>query len=198
MRQKNDQHNQRLLKHVPRKEIPMREKVSDLIICKAVDIWCKKLFVPVFDNGDNSNHGFMTHMLATMNIQNDKAGVDDMSALVEKFRIILTAELFRLRDNPLDKEYFPPWLDVDYNPCYVLGDAADKAGIPQSQFSCKSSVSMRTNSLSAKFGYGAPNTNYYPLPDGRWLLTSITADDTEMQKIVNSVMGGNPMGLVVE
>jgi hypothetical protein len=176
----------------------MREKISDLIVDKAVDIWCKKLFVPVFDNGDNSAHGGMSHMIATMNIQNDKAGIDDISARVEKFRGIITAELMRLRDSPADKEYFPSWLDVDYGPCAVLGDAANKAGIPQSQFSCKSSVSMRANSLSAKFGYGAPGTNYYPLPDGRWLLTSITADDAEMGKIIDSVMGGNPLGLAVE
>jgi len=176
----------------------MREKVSDLVISKAVDIWCKKLFNPVFDNGDNSAHGGMTHMLATMNIQNDKAGIDDMAARVEKFRQVITAELVRLRDQPQDGEYFPSWLDADYGPCKVLGDAADKAGIPQSQFSCKSSVSMRANSLSVAFGYGAPNTNYYPLPDGRWLLTSITADDAEMGKIINSVFGGNPLGLAVE
>lgn len=172
----------------------MREKISDLIISKAVDIWCKKLFVPIFDNGDNSVHGGMTNMLATMNIQNDKAGIDDMPARVEMFRGILTAELHRLRDSP----YFPYWLDVDYGPCKVLRDAADKAGIPQSQFSCKSSVVMRPGRLSVRFGYGAPNTNYYPLPDGKWLLTSINADDAEMQKVIDSVMDGNHLGLAVE
>jgi hypothetical protein len=176
----------------------MRVKVSDLIIRKAVDIWCKKLFVPVFNNGDNSVHGGMVLMLATINIQSDKALVDDMPARVETFRQVLTAELVRLRDEPLDKEHFPPWLDVDYGPCRILGAAADKAGIPQSQFSCKSSVSMRANSLSAHFGYGVPDTNYYPLPDGRWLLTSIKADDAEMEKIICSVMDGNPLGLAVE
>jgi hypothetical protein len=176
----------------------MREKVSDLIISKAVDIWCKKLLTPVFDNGDNSIQGYPAYMLATMNIQNDKSKIDDMEVRVEKFRQILTDELIRLRDIPADKEYFPPWLDVDYGPCKVLGDAADKAGIPQSQFSCKSSVFMRSGGLSAHFGYGANDINYYPLPDGRWLLTSITADESEMGKIIDSVMGSNPLGLVVE
>jgi len=51
---------------------------------------------------------------------------------------------------------------------------------------------------AVSFGYGAPLTNYYPLPDGRWLLTSITANDAEMVKVISSVMGGNPLGLSVE
>jgi len=176
----------------------MKGKVPDLIISKAVDIWCKKLLTPVFDNGDNSIHGAMTHTLALMNIRNDKEKIPNIAARVETFRQVLTAELIRLRDEPQSGEILSPWLDVDYGPCKVLGNAADKAGIPHSQFSCKSSVSMRAGSLAVSFGYGAPRTNYYPLPDGRWLLTSITANDAEMDKVISSVMGGNPLGLSVE
>lgn len=176
----------------------MREKVPDLIISKAVDIWCKKLFNPVYDNGDNSEHGAIGHMLATMNIQKDKSKITDLAGSVEKFRKVITAELIRLRDSPAKNEHFPSWLDVDYGPCKVLGDAADKAGIPPSLFSCKSAVLMRPRSIAAHFGYCGNYVYYYPLPNGGWLLTSITADAAEMVKIINSAMGSNPLGLLLE
>lgn len=176
----------------------MREKVSDLIISKAVDIWCKKLLAPVFDNGDDSPGGAFGSALAIMNIEADKVAAGNMKVRVEDFRKILTADLMRLRDEPVYGERFPTWLDVDYGPGKVLGDAANKAGIPLSQFSCKSSVAMYSDKVSVSFGYGASSTYYYPLPDGKWLLTSISADSDEMAKVITSVMNGNPLGLLVE
>ena len=50
----------------------MSTKVNDLIIERAVDLWCRKLHSPVFDNGDDSAHGFMTSAFASMVIENDK------------------------------------------------------------------------------------------------------------------------------
>ena len=93
-------------------------------------------------------------------------------------------------------EYFPKWLDVDYGPCKELANAADKAGIPKSQFSCKSTVSMHDNHVSTSFGYGAENINHYPLSDGSWLLTTLSGSD--MDKVKQSALDGNPLGLTIE
>jgi hypothetical protein len=93
-------------------------------------------------------------------------------------------------------EYLNPWLDVDYNPCEELARAADHAGIPHSQFSCKSSVYMRMDYVSTSFGYGVDDTYHYPLPDGGWLLTTLQGPDID--KMIKQIMSGNFMGLTVE
>lgn len=175
-----------------------REDVPDIIINKAVDIWCKKLLRPQFDNGDTSENGFFGMVLATINIETAKSKIKDMPNRVEIFRKSLTDNLLRIRDTPNDKEYFPRFLDVDYGPCRSLVDASAAADIPHSQFSCKSSVHMADDKVTASFGYGAPRINYYPLPDGKWLLTTLLGDSEDMNKIITSVMAGNPLGLKIE
>lgn len=175
----------------------MREKVSSAIIDKAVDLWCKKLMDPVFDNGDKSDHGFLSMALATINIETAKTKIQNMAERIEVFKTALRDELLRVRDNPKDGEYFSPWLDVDYHPCQLLADAAEKAGIPKSQFSCKSSVAMFSDCVQVSFGYAATHIYYYPLPDGRWLITSLRGKD--ITKIIDSVISlGNPLNFLVE
>lgn len=176
----------------------MKVKIPDLIIHKAVDIWCKKLHCPTFDNGDDSEAGGINHALADINISNEKSKIPNMGMRIEKFRKVLTSELIRLRDNPNKWEYFPYCLDVDYSPCKLMQKIAEEIDIPERQFSCKSDVYLFYNKVSCSFGYGAPNINYYPLPDGKWLLTTISADEFEMSKIINSVMNGNILELKIE
>jgi len=168
-------------------------KTPDYIIDRAVELWCRKLHNPVFDNGDNSEQGFFGMALATMVIHGDKDKMPDAIAQIEKFRESLAATLKHNRDND---EYFPRWLDVDYGPCKLLGDAADEAGIPCSQFSCKSVVSMSDDHVSTSFGYGAESIHHYLLSDGSWLITSLSG--SEIDKIKKSVLNGNPMDLSVE
>jgi len=174
----------------------MTEKISDRIIAKAVDIWCKALRHPKFDNGDTSQHGFLGMALATTLIESDKSKTTDMPNRIEVFRKAITDELIRLRDTPEDGEYFQRWLDVDYHPCRVLSNAADLSGIPHSQFSCKSSVMIDSDAVVASFGYGARREYYYPLPDGKWLVAALCGEDID--KVIASAMNGNPLGLKVE
>jgi hypothetical protein len=179
-----------------------KENITNKIIMRAVELWCRKLLNPKFDNGDDSDTGCMTHMLATINIQNDKNRIPDLSASIEKFRTVLTEKLIQLRDNPAEGEYFNTYLDVDYRPCLILAEAADIAGIPHSMFSCKSSVSMdryfpeATGRVSTSFGYGAPHIYHYPLPDGRWLMTSLNGEDINL--VINDVMVNNNLGLPID
>lgn len=168
-------------------------KQPNFIIERAVDLWCRKLHNPVFDNGDNTEHGFMSQAMASMVIQADKGKVDNLESSIEIFRHELTAELKRLRDAD---EYFPRWLDVDYGPCKELQKAGDAAGIPNSLFSCKSSVSMMDDYVRVSFGYGAEGLNHYRLPNGGWLITTLYGSD--MDKVIMSVENGNPLNLTTE
>ncbi len=174
------------------------KEFPDKIIKKAVDLWCKQLLSPFFDNGDNSFIGMMGQALATMKIEADRSKIEDMERRIEVFREALTEELFRLRDCPEQDEYFQTWLYVDYHPCPLLAMAADKDRIPHSQFSCKSNVHIRPKFIASRFGYGADYLYHYPLEDGRWLVTTITGSDDEMSKIFNHVLNGNELDFYID
>ena len=169
-------------------------KIPDLMIERAAELWARKLQNPTFDNGDQSNTGFMTMMLATVNIQNDKENVEGGMALkIEEFRHQLIIEL----KNSRDKEYFEGHsLSVDYHPCRTLTNVAEKVGIPLSQFSCKSTVYIQDDRVVTSFGYGKENMSHYPLSKGGWLLTTLNGSD--ISKIIKHVEDGNSMGFEVE
>ena len=163
------------------------------MIVRAAEIWGKALHNPKFDNGDNSQAGGLGHMLATMNMQNAKENVPSLVDQVEKFKKVLVSNLIAQRDSG---EYFRGWLDTDYHPCKELAGAANEAGIPHNLFSCKSTVMINEDCVGASFGYGSERINHYPLPNGKWLLTTLTGSD--ITKIIDQVMNGNLMGLRVE
>jgi len=169
------------------------ENIPDVMIERAVELWCRKLHDPVFDNGDKTEQGFFTGVLANTNIQADKNKIDDMGVRVEKFRKALVRTLKTERDSA---DYFYGHLSVDYAPCIELGLAANEAGIPESQFSCKSAVAIFEGWVVASFGYAAESTYHYPLPDGKWLVTSLVGSD--INKVIKQVMDGNLMGLEVD
>lgn len=170
-----------------------KPKATDRIIDKAVDIWCKKLYSPEFDNGDNSVSGVMCHSFALMNMEANKKSVSNMDDQVSTFRKHLSSKLKQQRD---DDEYFAAWLDVDYYPCAILSEAAEAAKIPPSLFSIKSHVSIKCNHVAASFGYGAMTENHYPLPDGKWLVTDLSGND-DLALVINHVIHGNQIGLKV-
>jgi hypothetical protein len=170
----------------------MRE-VPDNLIHKAVDIWCKKLYAPVFDNGDDSALGGMASALAMMNIQSAKLDDDEMNEKVEVFRKALTDALILERDSG---ERGRSWLDVDYHPCKLLADAAEIAGIPKSLFSIKSSVSINNGYVSTSFGYAADYICHYPFDDNKWLVTSLRGSD--IPKVIEHVKSGNSAGFQVD
>lgn len=172
----------------------MRDDFSKQVIDRAVDIWCRNLHNPFFDNGDDTEHGAMGTALATLNIESDKAKIDNMGDRIEVFRKSLTNEIIR-RQEDMD-EHLPCWIDTDYHPCQMLADAANEADIPTSQFSAKSTVQMNDGYVSTSFGYGAAYENHYPLPDGSWLITTLAGSDID--KVISSAIDGNPLGLTIE
>ena len=171
----------------------MNNKIPKILIERAAELWARKLQTPIFDNGDNSAMGGLTHILATTNMQSAKDRTDNLEKQIADFKKILIYNITTLQDS--DKHWIP-WLDTDYNPCKHLADAAAEAGIPESLFSCKSSVSMREDHVSTSFGYGAEYVNHYPLSDGRWLITTLSGSD--IKKVIEQIMKGNDMGFTVE
>src|SRR5690242_165985 len=74
-------------------------KTPDIIIERAVELWCRALRVPLHDNGDKSEHGFMGFALVNMVSDAAIKEVDDYPAAIERFREILTARLKHDRDH---------------------------------------------------------------------------------------------------
>ena len=60
---------------------------------------------------------------------------------------------------------------VDYHPGAELEAISDIAGLKSSIWPIKSNLEMGADCASASIGYGRPYTYYYPLDDGRVLIT---------------------------
>ena len=195
----------------------MRNKTDypDQIIERAAAIWARALRRPEFDNGDTSSTGGLAGMMASMNAAS--ATPDDLDTKIDAFETILADRLKWLREHDGEKtgeirnagkpnewaecHYFTTHLNVDYGPCAELAWAADRAGIPASLFSWKSSVDIQEGYVSARFGYGAGDVNHYPMPDGRWLLTDLRGTwrgPSDMEKIIAAVAAGTLTGFEVE
>ncbi len=154
--------------------------LQDLLIEKAVDLWCDALKKPEFNNGDLSSTGILGQGLAMWSINKDK---EKMGPINEKL-IIFREELIKLMQQIKNKHKdHTIYLSVDYHPCELLSLAAEKAGIPESQFSCKSTVMVRQDSVHTRFGYGATGVFYYLLNDDTWHMTTTLNDvDKELLK----------------
>lgn len=136
----------------------------------------------------------MAMAMQTINASQDRSGVDDYNLSIELFRNILSTRLKGQRDMGA---YIDRHLGTDYGPDKPLSEAAEAAGLPVSAFSWKSSVSFYADDyVSASFGYGAPHMNHYPMPDGRWLITTLSGG--EMPTIIKAVMDGRLPELTVE
>lgn len=172
----------------------MRSSIPETIIDRAIELWCRELFAPRFDNGDNSPAGVFGMSLSQINSANDKSKVEDFAGKVNLFKSSLKEELVALRDD--DEKHMPCFLSTDYGPDRLLSDVAEKCGIPPSQFSIKSNVCMGQECVYASFGYGAEPVYHYPLPKGGWLITKLSGEDINI--IIDSIEQGNPLNFQVE
>lgn len=190
--------------------------ISDQLIDRAVELWCRALHNPSYDNGDGSGVGVMAEGLAASNAAHARDKMEDYAEAVSKFGRLLSTRLKFLRDNegkprPADEierdkargatyaaETY--WLETilssDYGPGRLLSEMADLAGIPHSAFSYKSTVRFDHTSVSASFGYGAEHRQHYPMPDGGWLITTLSGSDID--KVIEAVAEGRITDLMVE
>lgn len=181
-----------------------RQTTTDIIIERAVELWCRALAHPRFDNGDGGPSGGVVMVLATINAGADIDRAGDYSAAIERFRTILAEKLKWNRDHQGERKdgsdrtvYFDRTIGVDYGPCATLADAATEAGIPHSAFSWKSDVSFYYDDcVVARFGYGAHPVYHYPLKDGRWLVCELNGRD--MPKIIAAIEAGRLPEFMVE
>lgn len=183
-------------------------KTPDVIIERAVEIWCRMLANPRFDNGDQSDNGGMAMALHVINASHDLDKVNDFGQRLGAFRRVLTERLKWLRDHEGEQtgkrlSYGPEivrceyTLSTDYHPEKLLAEAATEAGIPHSAFSWKTDVSFYSPThVSVKAGYAAQDVNHYPLPSGGWLITRLRGED--MSAIIGAVEDGRLPELTVE
>ena len=171
----------------------MKNKVEDCYIEKGVDIWCKALLRPKFDNGDQSQNGSIGMALASINCQNDTDKINLIDA-VEMFRKKLTEILKSERDK---NKYKFSWLSVDYSPCVALTNAAEGTGITSSMFSIKSDVCICDDYVTSRFGYDDSTSYHYKMSD-EWIVTKSCIHITERQEILNAILAGKIKGFVIE
>lgn len=195
----------------------MQILIEDRILDRAIELWVRALGKPKFDNGDNSFMGAIGKSLCEQNADFAKNNISDYNASLEKFRHALGGKLKFLRDNHEEKR--PPeeiqkekdtgknWvsevyyqintLTVDYHPCGILMEAATEAGLSESLFSIKSSISFYNNkAVQERFGYASETIYHYPLPNGEWLITKLQGED--MDKIINAALEGRLPELTIE
>jgi len=115
-----------------------REQIS-----VAVEWWAKSLKSHKYDNGDDSRSGRMAVMLALLS-----RGSGPSDSQIETFKSALADELGKAKN-----DYYS--VDTDYGPGYVLGIAADKAGINGSAFPWKTLMYFRNGGVQVASGYGA-------------------------------------------
>ncbi len=165
---------------------------------KIVDLWGDALLTPKFDNGDTSLLGGLVAVNGLSDIKNALENEGDLKSKIEIFKCTLTKIINERLARDLSG--LPPniKLSTDYEPCYLLKIAANKAGINHSLFSIKSSVSIRNGLVTSSFGYDSTVNHYYPMPDGRWLATSLNGSDEDILNLIYHAMNGNEMNLLIE
>lgn len=121
-------------------------------ILKTVMWWSDKSFRTLLNqnNGDNSSQGGMTFLLMNMVASKSQESVTDEK--IKSFEEHLAKSLTEYRKQYPTSQI---WLDVDYHPCQMLSEAAEKAGIESHCFPCKSSTRLTAdNKVFAKYQYG--------------------------------------------
>jgi len=112
----------------------------------AAEWWSDKVCHPKFDNGDSSQTGGMTMMMAmlcTKPVQNDSK---------QLFTDILAKKIIPVLES-IDRDVI---LSVDYGPDRMLHDAAQEADIPSTNFPWKTTMWITNHHVAVRYGYRAP------------------------------------------
>jgi hypothetical protein len=161
---------------------------NPIIIDRAVELWKRALGAPKYQNERPGEETLpLASMLASMTPKNNTPDV------LEAFGAALKASL--LVEDPENGWYGKTYLRVDYDPDRTLAAAANTAGLEMT-FPWKTTMHIDEDKVSFSIGYGAPDQHHYPLPDGRWLVTTLRGD--EMPKIIERVAAGVDLGLTIE
>ncbi len=124
--------------------------------------WRNQLVNPRYDNGDTSERGLMTSMMATM------ATTPATEEQLDKFEECLSRGLYWEDCNGNSREF---WVGVDYNPDRLLAHAGQFAEIPgggNTGFPWKTTMHINTagmGKITVREGYGAEPRQIYPAHD---------------------------------
>lgn len=163
---------------------PVEEKkLPERIVDRAVKLWVDALARPVYDNGDNSGSGILALGMVAQQSRNNTPEV------LEKFAVELKKQI----QNSRNQEWVS--IDVDYNPCRMLADAAQAAGLDM-PFPWKHRMCVTEQSVEFSRGYGRRGDQYYPLSNGKWLVTDLTGID--IRSIIQWIERGEPHPFKVE
>jgi hypothetical protein len=122
------------------------------------------------DNGARDPISFMANAMATMLTAADMTSDDPAAALT---RALVEHGDKVVADTSDTRHYYSriTRFDVDYHPNHELTAISEAAGLKPTIWPFKSYCEMDADCVSAKFGYGANFAFYYPLDDGRVLIT---------------------------
>lgn len=155
---------------------------------KAAELWKSMLRKPTFDNGDKSEAGLFTSMLASLSPSN--ATDEILNVFGEK----LTEKILTKSDKY--PEYYPnTTLGSDYGPDLTLDQCANESGL-KCQFPFKTVVWVMSDCVQVRNGYGAEAVFHYALDNGKWLVTTLCG--SEIEKIKKYVTDGTPLEFKVE
>lgn len=156
---------------------------SEATAKRAAELWKRMLSNPKYDNvGENpSPQDALTGALARSLVAQVPNNAHD--GMLEKFADLLEHKLL----DTAVAEYERGCISVDYGPCPLLKDVADRVGL-EMEFPWKTTMWVRRNYVSVSAGYGAEPVYHYPLVDGRWLVTTLQGSD--IQKVIECVETG--------
>ncbi len=172
---------------------------NEKIVDRAVEIWIRALRNPTYDVGlskDPSPSAGMglalMHMVAS-NLNKNNQEEEVLAKFGQELKKLLMNKQVSVH-NPNYVRYIKI-LDVDYHECETLSQAAKAADLKM-MFPTKTTMHIYDDCVEMKMGYAAPYDRHYPLPDGRWLITSLTGKD--IQHVIHHFATGEPLKLEIE
>lgn len=165
----------------------MDKAIPEQIIDRAVVVWKRALANPVYRNTlpHEREHGQMEAMNAMTALLPKNNTTDVLDRFGAELKDLLTNGYMY---TPTYGDKVPTLrktrsIHVDYHPDEVLKIAADRAGLKM-EFPIKTSMYINQDSLSFSMGYGAPNDYHYPMPNGRWLVTTLSGEKNDCAALV--------------
>jgi len=119
---------------------------------KAVKFWRKKIEDPTFDNGEDLPNLNFIEKLYSDTIKNEKIDKE----CYDKFEEVLFNKI--IEDIKKHNYNTNVYLEVDYNPCKILEEAATESGIPLNRFPWKTSMTIQSDikKVSVSEGHFSP------------------------------------------
>lgn len=124
------------------------EKIANM----AAEWWANKVCRPKFDNGDDSEVGFLGSLMA-------HSIVKPVTEEMRKDFVCLLSKQISKKLNEKDYRYIQ--IGTDYHPDKILRESAENAGISLDNFPWKTHMFIDENHISVSDGYRSPQEIIY-------------------------------------